>query len=129
MAGILVEGGVLVTGVNRAVSRRSRLTVLRREGSSMAAKEFVSGIESIRPLGMAVWFALHDDDCDPAALAELAGMTRSRKGFHGSLDGRLDELLRPTGFTSRRASGYLGFLDRRVNCLGRVAVDPAGLDA
>ena len=166
MADILVEGGVLVTGVNWAGSRHSRLTVLRREGSSMTAKEFAFSIENVRPLEMAAWFALHDDDYELGVLTELVGVIRSGKGFRVSFDGRMDELLRSTGFTSRRANGYLGFLDQTVdadplqaaavvgrqleeegfpeaaaeilraagydawvNCVGHVAVDPAGVEA
>ena len=166
MADILVEGGILVTGVNWTGSRHSRLVVLRREGGAMAAREFAFGIENLRPLEMAAWFVLHDDDYELAALVELVGVIRSSDGFRRSFDGRMDELLPSTGFTSRRANGYLGFLDETagsdplqatatvgrkleeegfaegaaeilraagydawVNCVGHVAVDPAGVDA
>ncbi len=60
---------------------------------------------------MAAWFAL-DDDYELAALAELIGVIRSSGEFRRSFDGRMDELLTATGFTSRRANGYLGFLDQ-----------------
>ena len=111
MADVLVEGGILVTGVNWAGARHSRLTVLRREDGSMAAREFAFSIENVRPLELAAWFALDDDDYELAALAELIGVIRSSGEFRRSFDGRMDELLTATGYTSRRANGYLGFLD------------------
>ena len=115
MADVLVEGGILVTGVNWAGSRHSRLTVLRREGGSMAAREFTFSVENVRPLEMAAWFALDDDDYELAALAELIGVIRSSGEFRRSFDNRMDELLAATGFTSRRANGYLGFLDQTAS--------------
>ncbi|MDE0393886.1 MAG: hypothetical protein OYK82_03810 [Gammaproteobacteria bacterium] len=111
MADVLVEDGILVTGVNWAGSRHSRLTVLRREDGSMAAREFAFSIENVRPLEMAAWFALDDDDYELAALAELIGAVRSSGEFRRSFDSRMDELLTATGYTSRRTNGYLGFLD------------------
>ena len=112
MADVVAEGGILVTGVNWAGSRHSRLTVLRREGGSMAPREFAFGIENVRPLETVAWFAPDDDDYELAELAELVGVIRLSDAFRKSFDGRMDELLAATGFTSRRANGYPGFVDQ-----------------
>ena len=125
-AGMLPEGGLLVTGVNWTRSRHSRFTVFRREDGSMAAKEFAFSIENVRPLEMVAWFALHDDDYDIAALTELVRVIRSNEEFREAFDARMDALLVPTGFTARRADGYLGGLDETVDVDPLVAADTVG---
>lgn len=126
MTDVLAEGGIVLTGVNWTRSRHSRLTVLRREGGSMVAKEFAFSIENVRPLEMAAWFALHDDDYELAALTQLIRVIRSKEDFRRTFDGRMDELLASTGFTSRRANGYLGFLDETVSSDPLQAADTVG---
>ena len=69
---------------------------------------------------MVAWFVLHDDDHEMNALTELVGVIRSNDEFRRAFDGRMDELLLPTGFTARRDNGYLGFLDDTVEA------DPIG---
>ena len=92
----------------------------------MVAKEFAFSIENVRPLEMAAWFALHDDDYEMAALTQLIRVIRSRDNFRRTFDGRMDELLASTGFTSRRANGYLGFLDETVGSDPLQAADTVG---
>ncbi len=105
MTGVLVEGGLLVTGANWTRSRHSHLTAFRREDGSMVPKEFAFSIENVRPLEMVAWFALHDDDREMARFTELVGVIRSNEEFRRAFDGRMDELLVPMGLTSRRANG------------------------
>ena len=119
-ADVLTEGGLLVAGVNWTGSRHSRLTAFRRERGSMVPKEFAFSIENVRPLEMVAWFVLHDDDHEMNALTELVRVIRSNDEFRRAFDGRMDEVLLPTGFTSRRENGYLGFLDDAVEA------DPLG---
>lgn len=125
-ADVLTEGGLLVAGVNWTGSRHSRLTAFRREGGSIVPKEFAFSVENVRPMEMVAWFVLHDDDDEMKALTELVGVIRSNDGFRRAFDGRMDEMLLPTGFTSRRDNGYLGFLDETVEADPLGAADAVG---
>ncbi len=165
LGGVLEEGGLFLTGMNWTRSRNARYAVYQAQNGALVPKEFAFGVENIRPLEIVTWFALHDDDFETRALAELIGSIRANEGFRRDFDKTMDEILADTGFTSRQDDGYLGAADDAadpstfdaisetvgegleaagfaqraasvlteagyaawVNCVGHIAVDPAGL--
>jgi hypothetical protein len=117
---VLEEGGLFLTGMNWTRSRNARYAVYQAQGGSLVPKEFAFSVENIRPLEIVTWFALHDDDFETEALAELIGTIRADEGFRRDFDTKMDEVLAKTGYTSRGDDGYLGPADE--------AVDPSTFD-
>lgn len=109
------DGGIFLTGMSWSHSRNARYTVCRSEGGSLRPKEFSFSVESIRPLEIVSWFALHDDDFEMATLAELIGSVRAEDTFRSDFDRAMDEVLASTGYTSRKADGYLGSFDETID--------------
>ena len=108
-AGRLVRaGGLFVCGSNWAHSTSSRYTVYQEQDRHLVAREFAFSIDNMRPVSIAPWYALHDDNVDNLCNAEAVGLVRSDDAFRRRFDERLDELLTQTGICHRGANGYLG---------------------
>jgi hypothetical protein len=108
LAGVLVEGGISITGGNWSRSRFARYTVHRVEHGSMVAREFAFSIENVRPLEVVALFALHEGDHDLTLLSSLIGALRSDDRFRHDVDRRIDEVQAEIGFCARKPNGYLG---------------------
>lgn len=114
-ATLLRPGGLLLCGSDWVRSVSSRYTVYQHDGGRLVAREFAFSIDNVRPLELAPWYALHDDDldnlCNAAAVATLRGDER----FRGHFDERLDALLAQRGFCPRGSDGYLGGPDQTMS--------------
>jgi hypothetical protein len=164
LGGVVEDGGLFLTGMDWSRSRNARYAVYQAEGGCLVPREFAFSVEGIRPIEIISWFALHDDDFEMQALAELIGTIRTDEHFRTEYDRAYDALLAETGYTSRKADGFLGTAaedvdpavfdsvaetvgkgletkgfpqraaetlnaagyDAWVNCVGHIAVDPAG---
>jgi hypothetical protein len=105
---LLRPGGLFICGSNWAESASSRYTVYRKEGGRLVAREFATSIENVRPIELAPWYALHDDNLENLANAHTVGTIRADSRFRQRFDNRLDALLAKLGVCARAADGYLG---------------------
>lgn len=100
-------GGLFLCGSNWALSTSSRYTVYQEQGGHLVPREFAFSIDNVRPIALAPWYALHDDNLENLCNAEAVGIIRSDDGFRRRFDVRLDELLEQAGVCARGADGYL----------------------
>ena len=105
---LLRPGGLVLCGSNWARSASSRYTVYQEDGGTLAPREFAFSIENVRPLELAPWYALHDDDLESLCNAAAVATVRADEQFRGRFDERLDALLVQRGFCPRGPDGYLG---------------------
>jgi hypothetical protein len=112
---VVEEGGLFLTGMNWARSRCARYAVYQADGGVLAPREFAIGVENVRPLEIVSGFALHDDDFETRAMAELVRTLRDDAEFRDDYDRALDEIISATGYTSRTEDGYLGSFDEDVD--------------
>ncbi len=106
--GVLRAGGLFVCGSNWARSTSSRYTVYQEQDRHLLPREFAFSIDNVRPIAIAPWYALHDDDVENLCNAEAVGIIRSDDGFRRRFDERLDALLAQTAICRRGTDGYLG---------------------
>ncbi|MGH3765689.1 MAG: hypothetical protein ACRDS0_21755 [Pseudonocardiaceae bacterium] len=105
--GVLRPGGLVICGSNWARSTHSRYTVYQQQDRDLAAREFAFSIDNLRPIGIAPWYALHDDNVENLCNAEAVGIIRRHEAFRRRFDARLDALFAQTGLCRRDADGYL----------------------
>jgi len=115
LSGVLIEGGIFVSGADWSRSRYARYSVHRRENGVMVPVEFAFSIENLRPLELIAVFALHDDDHDLDLMSRLIGILRSDGDFRRDIDARMDELQAGIGFGARKPDGYLGAITDGVD--------------
>ena len=108
----LVDGGLMLCGINFVHSRMARYSVYQADNGVMKHREFAVSIDNIRPIEIIAWFSLHERDYETAAMVEVIRILRSDEDFVYSHDRRLDELLAEQNFCARKASGYLGGLPK-----------------
>ncbi len=104
---VLRPGGLFVCGSNWARSTSSRYTVYQEQGGHLVPREFAFSIDNVRPITLAPWYALHDDNLENLCNAEAVGIIRSDDGFRRRFDERLDALLAQAGICARGVDGYL----------------------
>jgi SAM-dependent methyltransferase len=108
VANLLRPGGLFICGSNWTDSASSRYTVYRKEEDRLVAREFAISIENVRPIELAPWYALHDDNLENLANAHAVGIIRADDEFRRRFDDRLDALLTKLGVCARGPDGYLG---------------------
>ena len=108
LAGVLIEGGICVSGGNWSNSRSARYTVHRVEHGALVAREFAFSIENLRPLELVTVFTLHDRDHDLTLLSSALAVLRGDEQFRRDVDRRIDEVQAEIGFCARKPNGYLG---------------------
>jgi SAM-dependent methyltransferase len=108
VASLLRPGGLFICGSNWTDSACSRYTVYRKEGDRLVAREFAISIENVRPIELAPWYALHDDNLENLANASAVRTIRADEQFRQRFDDRLDALLAKLGVCVRDEDGYLG---------------------
>jgi CheR methyltransferase, SAM binding domain len=109
-SGLLRPGGLFICGSNWALSISSRYTVYQERNGHLEPQEFAFSIDNVRPVTLAPWYALHDDNMENLRNAEAVGIIRSDENFRRRFDERLDALLAQAGIC-RGADGYLGGTD------------------
>lgn len=114
-AKLIRPGGLLLCGSNWARSVSSRYTVYQQHGGRLVAREFAFSVENVRPLELAPWYALHDDDLDNLSNAAAVATLRGDERFRRQFDERLDALLAQRGFCTRGSDGYLGGPDQNMS--------------
>jgi SAM-dependent methyltransferase len=107
-AGVLRPGGLFICGSNWTDSACSRYTVYRKEGDRLVPREFAFSPENVRPIELAPWYALHDDNLENLANAHAVATIRSDEQFRRRVDDRLDALLAQLGVCVRGPDGTLG---------------------
>jgi hypothetical protein len=126
---VLEDGGLFLTGMNWSRSRNARFAVYQAEGGHLVPREFAINVENIRPIEIISWFALHDDDFETRAMAELIGKIREDSRFTRDYDQALDDVLDEIGYGGHNQEGYLGALAEGADpsVFDSVSIDPAGL--
>lgn len=105
---LLRPGGLFVCGSDWIDSASSRYTVYRKEGDRLVAKEFAFSIDNVRPIDLAPWYGLHDDNVENLANAHAVGTVREDMPFRRRFDIRMDSLLAKLNMCRRDPDGYLG---------------------
>ena len=77
----------------------------------MVAEEFAFSPDNLRPLGIAPWLTLQDQDEEAELLADLVGALRADRHFWEDFDRRVDALQQVHGIGCRGADGFLRFSD------------------
>jgi hypothetical protein len=109
--GLLRPGGLFVCRSNWAHSISSRYSVYQQRDGHLEPCEFAFSIDNLRPVALAPWYALHDDNFENLCNAEAVGIIRSDENFRRRFDERLDALLARSGVCHRGADGCLGGAD------------------
>nr|AGS49344.1 hypothetical protein [uncultured bacterium esnapd2] len=107
-AAMLRPGGLLLCGSNWIDSASSRYTVYRKEKDRLVGKEFAFSADNIRPIELAPWYGLHDDNLENLANAHAVGTVRADTPFRRRFDKRMDALLADLNMCPRDADGNLG---------------------
>lgn len=105
---LLRPDGLLICGSNWVQSTSSRYTVYQKRGDTLVPREFAFGIENVRPIELAPWYALHDDNLENRANAHAVGVLRDDANFRSRYDAMLDATLARLDICARDAAGYLG---------------------
>jgi SAM-dependent methyltransferase len=111
---VLRPGGLFLCGSNWARSTSSRYTVYQEQDGRLVPREFAFSIDNLRPISLAPWWALYDDNLENLYNAEAVGIIRRDEGFRRRFDQRLDALLERAGICRRETDGYLGGPDDRA---------------
>lgn len=106
--GALCAGGLFLCGSNWDRSGSSRYTIYQEQDGRLVPREFAFSIENVRPLDLAPWYALHDDDVENLSNAAAVATIRTDEQFRDRFDNRLDTLLAQRSFCVRGPDGYLG---------------------
>jgi hypothetical protein len=104
--------------LRRAENRAERLGWHGPAGEdrgSLVPREFAFSIDNVRPLELAPWYALHDDDLENLANATAVATLRTDKQFQRRFDDRLDALLAQRDFCARGADVYLSGPDDNMS--------------
>ncbi|MGH3702195.1 MAG: hypothetical protein ACRDQY_22655 [Pseudonocardiaceae bacterium] len=104
---VLRPGGLFLCGSNWARSTSSRYTVYQEQDGHLVPREFAFSIDNLRPIALAPWWALHDDNLENLYNAEAVGIIRRDECFRHRFDTRLDALLEMAGICRRETDGYL----------------------
>ncbi len=105
---VLRPGGLFICGSNWTESIASRYTVYQKTAEGLAAREFAFSVENLRPIELAPWYALHDDNLENLANAHAVGTIRTDAAFRDRFDTRMDAMLADLGVCVRGPDGYLG---------------------
>lgn len=111
---LLRPGGLVVCGSNWAHSISSRYTVYQECDGSLGPREFAFSIDNLRPVELAPWYALHDDNLENLCNAEAVRIIRGDEIFRRRFDERLDVLLAQAGICHRGSDGCLGGADEHL---------------
>jgi hypothetical protein len=116
--GLLRRGGLFICGNNWAHSTSSRYTVYQEQDGRLVPREFAFSIDNVRPVAIAPWYALHDDNLENICNAEAVGILRGDDSFRIRFDGRLNALLAQNGICRRQPDGYLSGTDEELTPSG-----------
>ncbi|ONI75091.1 hypothetical protein ALI144C_40760 [Actinosynnema sp. ALI-1.44] len=105
---LLRPGGLLLCGSNWIDSACARYTVYRKEDDRLVPKEFAFSIDNVRPIDLAPWYGLHDDNLENLSNAHAVGTVRADTPFLRRFDSRMDALLTQLNMCPRDSDGYLG---------------------
>ena len=89
----LKEGGLYIEGMDWPRSTCARYFVVRRRAGRLQTVEFALSLDNLRPLAVAMVFALHDDDPETRALSRVVGLLRADEAFRAPFDAAIDRLL------------------------------------
>lgn len=109
MGRLLDEGGMLIAGFNHFLGSGARYAVYRKAGTQLIPVEFAFSMDNLRPVGIAPWYTLHDDDPEAGFLADLTSVIRSDQAFWPTFNHRVDHLLADHGVCRRDSDGSLCF--------------------
>ena len=108
LAGLLDEGGLLITGTN-GFAIQTRYAVYRKRAGELVPVEFAFSLDNLGPITFMPWFTIREDDPEVAFLAALAAAVRQDATLWPDLSARLDALFQDHGICRRCADGFLRF--------------------
>ena len=108
---LLLEGGILITGGNWALSIESRYYVFQKVRERLVGREFAFSIDNLSPLAIVTWYTNHDDDEEIALLTELVRVIRSDDAFMSRFYEVSDRLRARFNVCPRGTDGFYGGVD------------------
>jgi len=123
IAGLIEEGGMLLTGFNHPAGIYARYAVFEKNAEGLRPCEFAFSPDNLRPLGTGPWVTLQEDDREAELLATLTRALRSDEIFWGKFDRRVDALQERIGICRREKDGFLRFSDDAQTALSPVIME------
>ncbi|MGD8367442.1 MAG: CheR family methyltransferase [Desulfobacterales bacterium] len=124
IAGLLDEGGLLITGFNHPAGIYARYAVFEKAAAGgLRPCEFAFSADNLRPLGTGPWVTLEDEDQEAELLADLTCALRADGGFWEKFDRRVDALQEQLGICRRGKDGFLRFSDDAQTALPPAVVE------
>ena len=108
LAGLLDEGGLLITGTN-GLAIQTRYAVYRKQAGELVPVEFAFSLDNLGPISFMPWFTIREDDPEAAFLAALAAAVRKDAAVWPDFSGRLDALFQDHGICRRCPDGFFRF--------------------
>ena len=105
-ADLLVEGGLLVYGVDWAYSVECRYMTIRKRHGRLDAGEFAFSLDNLAPVGIAPWYTLQPDEPEALTLAALSRVLRDDHAFLREYTDIADGMRREYGICARQPDGY-----------------------
>ena len=113
-AELLHEGGLLLCGVDWALSLECRYATYRKRQGILAPDEFAFSLDNLAPIGIIAWYTLQPDDRDAAQLASLCRVLRDDRRFMDDYATCADALRLEYGLCPRQANGYFADMSPEI---------------
>jgi len=105
---LLVDGGLLICGVDWALSIECRCSTYRKQGGTLVPQEFAFTLDNVMPIGIAPWYTLQSDEVEANLLASFGRVLRDDQGFLDAFTTCADGLRQELTLCPRGANGYVG---------------------
>lgn len=106
---LLHEEGIFIAGFNHILGSSARYAVYYKASNSISLNEFAFSLDNLRPIGVAPWYTIQEDDPEAKLLANLTGTVRTDKKFWPKFNRRVDDLLDHSAVCRRGNNGFLHF--------------------
>ena len=111
MGALLDDGGILISGMNHPFGIYNRYAVYKKDATGISPIEFAFSPDNLRPLGVAPWLTIKDEDEEAELLADLTGAIRADRIFWAEFNQRVDALQEKHGICRRGDDGFNHFTE------------------
>jgi hypothetical protein len=109
LAGLLEDGGLLISGFNHPFGTYARYTVHKKGANETRPCEFAFSPDNLKPLGIGPWVTINGADEDAELLADLTGAIRRDRRFWSEFESAVDDLRENCGICTRDRDGFIRF--------------------
>jgi len=107
--GLLHDEGIFIAGFNHILGSSARYVVYHKVSNKISPSEFAFSLDNLRPIGVAPWYTIQEDDPEAKLLANLTGTIRTDEKFWPTFNRRVDDLLDHYAVCRRKNNGFLDF--------------------